>query len=155
MYSIDKPTMGGRNLSIEDIILYRLFEEKALTKGELVSLTKCKSYSCIKKTIENMESKGYVYGRRVDNVTYYYLTANGVYEFEYRFNTYSYMYYHAIFPKIMYNEDNVSRFLKNRFYRFYMTGEWDSETLVNQYLEWCESNSLDPYIHISKKLKLE
>ena len=50
---------------------------------------------------------------------------------------------------------DVERFLKNRFYNFYIAGEWDEISLPSQYKIWCESNNIGLYSDDVNKLTLK
>ena len=151
-YNIDIPDTKGTLLTTEDKILCVLVKEKGLSKYDLLKLIDV-NYNTIRLAITKMQDKGYVVERIVDNDSVYYLTAAGMYELEYRRNLEVFENLHLRLVKQGYNNYQVASFLKNRFYRFYIAGTWDNDTLEEQYAEWCYSNDLDPYE--SNKLKLK
>ena len=139
-------------LSTEDKIFVTLMKEKGATKGELTKLTGV-LYTEIRKNIINMENKGYVVGSRIDDLVYFYLTMAGAYEAEDRLNSETVNAYFNYLTDKGYDYQNVQKFLKNRFCKFYIAGEWNPTTLDEQYMEWCDSNNLTYTKSHTKKLQ--
>ena len=84
---LDITNLNGSILSTEDKILLTLLTEKGCTKGELSKHTNI-VYSEVKRVIEEMEVKGYVVQRQVnETISLYYLTMPGAYEVQDRLNT--------------------------------------------------------------------
>lgn len=151
---LDLPNTNGMLLSVEDRILSTLFREKSCTKGELKRIIKTE-YPVILLTLEKMALKGFVVERNYENVPTYYLTSAGVYEMEYRFNRDYFLRLHYGLESLGYDRNNVERFLKNKFYNFYIAGYWDELTLSKQYKEWCDSNNIELYSKHISALKLK
>ncbi len=144
----------GMILSTEDKIMSILFREKSCTKGELKRQSGVE-FPVVLLTLEKMSLKGYVVERNYENQPTYYLTGAGVYELEYRFNRDYFLGLHFGLEKIGYDRNNVERFLKNRFYNFYIAGEWNETTLPYQYKNWCESNNIELYSQQENTLRLK
>lgn len=144
----------GMILSTEDKILSILFKEKSCTKGELKRQSGVE-FPVILLHLENMSLKGYIVERNYENQPTYYLTASGMYELEYRFNRDYFLGLHFGLEMAGYDRNNVERFLKNRFYNFYIAGEWDEISLPSQYKTWCESNNIELYSEDVNKLTLK
>ena len=110
-------------------------------------------YTEIRKNIINMENKGYIVGRRIDDLVYFYLTMAGAYEVQDRLNSETVNAYFNYLTDKGYDYQNVQKFLKNRFYKFYIAGEWNPTNLDEQYMEWCDSNNLTYTKSHTKKLQ--
>ena len=143
MSRLDLPNVNGINGSVEDKILCLLFLEKALTKNDIKNELSV-SYGKIFNVVVRMENKGLIVARKFENGEFYYLTSEGCYEVQYRLNIDTYLDIYEFFLGLEYNTHNVISFLKNRFYRYYLEGVWEGNTLEEQYLSWCENNQLDP-----------
>ena len=150
---LDLKQVGGAIYSTEDRILGTLMREKGATKAELSKITGI-AYPAIRNTIIKMEDKGFVVGRRQDDTVYFYLTMAGAYEAQDRLNSETVNAYFNYLTDKGYDYQNVQKFLKNRFYKFYIAGEWNSEDLVKQYIEWCNSNNIECEIESSAKRTL-
>ncbi len=150
---LDLKQVGGAIYSTEDRILGTLMREKGATKAELSKITGI-AYPAIRNTIIKMEDKGFVVGRRQDDTVYFYLTMAGAYEAEDRLNGENVDKCIAYFITKGASYVNTIKFLKNRFYKFYIAGEWNSEDLVKQYIEWCNSNNIECEIESSAKRTL-
>jgi len=152
---LDLPKTKGMILSLEDRILIELFNEKGRTTSEISKKVGLNSYSKVRETLIKMIEKGYVYLRNdvPDNV--FYLTKEGVKEVQYRINYEEYIRLYTILEEQGFYFVNIDKCLRDRFYNYYMTGEWNEETLVEQYKLWCESNKLDYYTPITRRLKIQ
>lgn len=154
---LDVPKVKGSIRSIEDRIFITLLTEKGASKSELAKIINV-NYKTISDNIKKMADKGYIIKRQFDNVEdLYFLTMSGVYELEYRFNLEYFKSLHNHLDSFGFDEYQIAHFLRNRFYKFYTKGEWDETTLVNQFVEWAESNNIDYEVKLeknnSKKLK--
>ena len=149
---LDLKQVGGAIYSTEDRILGTLMREKGATKAELSKITGI-AYPAIRNTIIKMEDKGFVVGRRQDDTVYFYLTMAGAYEVQDRLNSETVNAYFNYLTDKGYDYQNVQKFLKNRFYKFYIAGEWNPTTLDEQYMEWCDSNNLTYTKSHTKKLQ--
>lgn len=141
-FRVELPNLKGALLSTEDKIFETLAKEKGASKYEISKATKI-PYTTIRAIITLMENKGYVVEREYSSEQIYYLTAAGVYELEYRFNYNVYKDLHEKLLSLNYDSYDVERFLKNRFYRFYVEGIWEEDTLSEQFKEWCQSNGIE------------
>lgn len=152
---LDLPKTKGMVLTLEDRILIEIFNEKGCTTSEISKKIRPKAYSVIRANLDRMTEKGYVYFRNdsLDNI--YYLTKEGVNEVEYRINFDVYDRLITVLLEEGFYIINVYKFLKDRFYNYYFKGEWNEETLVDQYRLWCEANELDLYSSRTKKLTLQ
>ena len=149
---LDLKQVGGAIYSTEDRILGTLMREKGATKAELSKITGI-AYPAIRNTIIKMEDKGFVVGRRQDDTVYFYLTMAGAYEVQDRLNSETVNAYFNYLTDKGYDYQNVQKFLKNRFYKFYIAGEWNPTNLDEQYMEWCDSNNLTYTKSHTKKLQ--
>ena len=149
---LDLKQVGGAIYSTEDRILGTLMKEKGATKAELSKITGI-AYPAIRNTIIKMEDKGFVVGRRQDDTVYFYLTMAGAYEVQDRLNSETVNAYFNYLTDKGYDYQNVQKFLKNRFYKFYIAGEWNPTNLDEQYMEWCDSNNLTYTKSHTKKLQ--
>lgn len=140
---LDITNLSGSILSIEDKILLTLLTEKGCTKGELSKHTNI-VYSEIKRVIDAMEIKGYVVQRKINETTIlYYLTMQGAYEVQDRLNTETVSMYYNYLVNVGFSYQNVTKFLRRKFYDFYILGVWDPTDLESQYKIWCDSNNLE------------
>lgn len=143
---LDITNVNKSILSTEDRILLTLLTEKGCTKGELSKHTNI-VYSEIKRAIDAMEIKGYVVQRQVnDSTVLYYLTMPGAYEVQDRLNSNTVSMYSNYLVNVGFSYDNVIKFLKRKFYDFYIAGIWNPTDLEEQYKSWCDSNNL-PYVN--------
>ena len=139
---LDITNLNGCILSTEDKILFTLLKEKGCTKGELSKHTNI-VYSEIKRTIEQMEIKGYVVERMINETTsLYYLTMPGAYEVQDRLNNDTVNMYINFLVNNGFSCENVIKFLKRKFYDFYIAGIWDPSDIEEKYKTWCDSNNL-------------
>ena len=138
---LDVPRSGLGTYSVEDQIFATLFTEKGLSMDEIFKRLGV-NYRDIISNINRMINHGYIVERSRYNDKYYYLTSSGMYELEFRFNERYFMELHAGLEARGYNRFHVEKFLKNRFYRFYLEGKWEVDRLEDQYLDWCESNDI-------------
>ena len=140
--------------TIEDKIFISLMKEKGLSKSELVTTTNT-AYPAIRNTIIKMEDKGYVVARNVENYNQmYFLTQAGVYEAQDRLNTNVFHFYHKILTDMSYPYEIVSKFLRNVFYKYYISGTFNPHNLDTDYIKWCETNGIKVEKTNTKKLKL-
>ena len=140
---LDITNLNGSILSTEDKILLTLLTEKGCTKGELSKHTNI-VYSEVKRVIEEMEVKGYVVQRQINETIFlYYLTMPGAYEVQDRLNTDTVKMYRNYLVSVGFSYDNVIKFLKRKFYDFYIAGVWNPTDLEDQYKTWCDSNNLE------------
>lgn len=147
------PKVKYTKLSTEDCILSKLFIGKGMTVAELKSAISNLEYSVIRTQLIRMEDKGYVVRRTDNNETIYYLTAEGVAEAHYRLNSEVYLGLIDSLIEKGYPYGNVERFIKNRLYVYYLTGDWSEDKLIEQYAAWCDSNGLDLFSTVTKKLE--
>ena len=77
----------------------------------------------------------------------------GAYEAQDRLNSETVNAYFNYLTDKGYDYQNVQKFLKNRFYKFYIAGEWNPTNLDEQYMEWCDSNNLTYTKSHTKKLQ--
>jgi len=141
MSRLDLPKVKDINTGTEDKILSLLFVEKGLTKIDISKGVNV-NYQRVLEVITSMEEKGFVI----------YLTREGVREAEYRLNTETYLDIYEYLVGLGYYPHNILNFMKNAFYKYYLEGVWNGNTLESQYLAWCDSNNLNPKEKI-KKLK--
>lgn len=152
---LDLPKYKGAILTAEDRILYTLYKEKGSTKGELSKITGMQ-YPIVKKTIDKMEEKGLVVSRVSEgSLIIFYLTMFGAYESQDRLNNEVFRKYHSFLINMGYPYENVSKFLRKKFYLHYLTGEWNPSILVEQYKKWCDENEINYTETLSKKLVLK
>lgn len=143
MSRLDLINVENVNGTTEDKVLCLLFLEKSLTKNEIKKELNI-SYGKIFDVIVRMENKGLVVCRSYGNGDFYYLTQEGCYQAEYRINKSTFLDIYEYLIDLGYNVLNVIGFLKNRFYRYYLEGVWEGNTIEQQYLNWCEENKLYP-----------
>lgn len=151
MSRLDLPKVKDINSSTEDKILSLLFVEKGLTKSDISKGVNV-NYQRVLEVITLMEEKGFVIFREYSNGNFYYLTREGVREAEYRLNTETYLDIYEYLIGLGYYMHNILNFMKNAFYKYYLEGVWNGNTLESQYLTWCENNNLNPKEKV-KKLK--
>jgi len=143
MSRLDLPNVNEINGSREDKVLGLLFVEKALNKAQIKEIIGM-DYQSIFDIVDDMEKKGYIYGRAYYDETIYYLNSEGCREAQYRLNIDTYLDIYDYFIDLGYYSHNVIQFMKYCFHRYYLEGVWEGNTLEEQYLSWCENNQLDP-----------
>ena len=67
----------------------------------------------------------------------------GAYEVQDRLNTNTVKMYRNYLVSVGFSYDNVIKFLKRKFYDFYIVGVWNPTDLEDQYKAWCDSNNLE------------
>ena len=132
-------------LNTENRVLLMLFSEYALSKNELYGyLCEC-PITPLGALLDKMSKKGYVFIRENEiSAPVYSLTSLGLYEVQRRFNNDA---FHELFDYLLlngYDSNNISAFLRNKFYCYHINGVWEEGLLDTQYLEWCHANGIEP-----------
>lgn len=151
MSRLDLPNYNSVNGMAEDKIFALLFVEKGLDKYEIAKEINV-PYEKIFDVVKRMEEKGFIICREFQNGNFYYLTSEGCREAEYRFNSDTYLDIYGYLIELGYYSHYVLSFMKNVFYKYYLEGVWNGNSLETQYLVWCDENKLNPEGN-TKKLK--
>lgn len=152
MSRLDLPKYKDVNSGTEDQIFALTFVEKALTKVE-ISKGLNVQYQRVFDVVKRMEEKGYIVCREFANGHFYYLTSEGCREAEYRLNIDTYLDIYEYLLGLGYYSHNIINFMGYVFYKYYMEGVWDGNTLESQYLDWCKANDLNPKEYTKKYKK--
>lgn len=151
---LDLQNYKNEVLTIEDRILKTLYKEKGSTKGEISNITNI-DYSIIRNKINEMEEYELVVARKsFNNLIIYYLTQEGVYQTQDRFNNEIFKKYHALLLNLGYEYEDVSYFLKQKFFLYYLSGNWNPNTLVEEFKKWQEIHGSNNTNNAVKSLKL-
>lgn len=139
---IESPSL--MELNTENRVLWLLFNEYALSKNELYGYLGEYPIMPLGAVLRKMNVKGYVYIREAEmGISVYSLTSLGLYEVQRRFNNEA---FHELFDYLLvngYDSNNVSAFLRNKFYGYHINGIWEEGNLETQYLEWCQTNGIE------------
>lgn len=124
-------------------MLWLLFNKYALNKNELYGYLGEYQLVPLGAVLYRMNAKGYVFVRKAETgVPVYSLTSHGLYEAQRRFNSGA---FHELYDYILargFESNNVSAFLRNKFYDYHIDGVREEGDVEMQYLKWCQANEM-------------